>query len=37
MMDINKMVAQEQLGPSMRGHLMDLDAWTEEQAIKLAR
>lgn len=37
MMDINKMVAQEQLGPSMRGHLMDLDVWTEEQAIKLAR
>jgi TusE/DsrC/DsvC family sulfur relay protein len=37
MLDINKMVAQEQIGPSMRGHLVELDSWTEDQAIAMAR
>jgi tRNA 2-thiouridine synthesizing protein E len=37
MLDINKMVAQEHSGPTMRGHLIELDAWTEDQAIEMAR
>lgn len=37
MMDINKMMAQEHAGLSMRGHLIDLEPWTEAQAIEMAR
>lgn len=37
MLDINKMVAQENGEASTRGHLIELDAWTEEQAIAMAK
>jgi len=37
MLDINKMVAQEHAGPATRGHLIDLEPWTEEMAIEMAR
>ena len=37
MLDINKMVAQEYAEPGMRGHLVDLEPWTEEQAVEMAR
>ena len=37
MQDINKLVAQENGEASMRGHLVELDAWSEEQAIALAK
>lgn len=37
MLDINKMVAQEHADPAVRGHLIELAPWTEEQAIELAR
>jgi tRNA 2-thiouridine synthesizing protein E len=37
MMDINKLVAQENGDASMRGHLIELDTWSEEQAIALAK
>lgn len=37
MLDINKMVAQEHAEPGERGHLIELDPWTEEQAIEMAR
>lgn len=36
MLDINKMVEQEHSGPTVRGYLIDLEAWTEEQAIERA-
>jgi len=34
--DINKMIAQENGEASTRGHLGELDSWTEEQAIAMA-
>lgn len=37
MLDINKMVAQEQADPATRGHLVELDPWTEDMAIEMAR
>lgn len=37
MLDINKWVMQEKADSSMRGHLIDLDAWSEESAMQLAR
>src|SRR3569833_2458705 len=37
MLDINKMVEQEHSGPTVRGYLIDLEPWTEEQAIESAR
>ena len=37
MPDINKMVAQEDSAASARGHLVELDTWTEEQAIAMAK
>ncbi|MDP2030301.1 MAG: TusE/DsrC/DsvC family sulfur relay protein [Thiobacillus sp.] len=37
MLDINKMIAQENGDTSTRGHLIELDAWTEEQAIAMAK
>ena len=37
MLDINKMMAQEQIEPAMRGHLIELEPWTEERAIEMAR
>ena len=37
MLDINKMVAQTHADSTMRGHLIDLDPWTEQQAIEMAR
>ena len=37
MLDINKMMAQEQIEPAMRGHLIELEPWTEALAIELAR
>lgn len=37
MLDINKWVIQEQADPEARGHLFELDAWSESQAIDLAR
>lgn len=37
MQDINKLVAQERAEPSMRGHLSELEPWTEAAAIEMAR
>lgn len=37
MLDINKLVEQEHAGPTVRGHLIELEPWTEEQAIEMAR
>jgi len=37
MPDINKMVAQENSEASTRGHLVELDTWTEVQAIAMAK
>lgn len=37
MLDINKMVAQEHAEPDVRGHLIDLEPWTEEQSVEMAR
>ncbi|MHB0974494.1 MAG: TusE/DsrC/DsvC family sulfur relay protein [Thiobacillus sp.] len=37
MLDINKLVEQEHAGPTARGHLIELEPWTEEQAIEMAR
>jgi TusE/DsrC/DsvC family sulfur relay protein len=37
MPDINKMLAQENGEASTRGHLVELDTWTEEQAIAMAK
>lgn len=37
MMDINKLTHLEQGIPSQRGHLVELEPWSEEMAIKLAR
>jgi tRNA 2-thiouridine synthesizing protein E len=37
MRDINKMLAQEDAEPSVRGNLIDLEPWTEELAIEMAR
>lgn len=35
--DINKVVAEAHAAPSVRGHLTDLDPWTEAQAIEMAK
>lgn len=37
MLDINKMVAQEHADPTMRGYLIELEPWSEEQAVEMAR
>ncbi|MFP5409537.1 MAG: TusE/DsrC/DsvC family sulfur relay protein [Gammaproteobacteria bacterium] len=37
MLDINKLVTQEHADPTVRGHLMELDPWTEASAIDMAR
>ena len=37
MLDINKMVAQEHAEPGTRGHLIELEPWTEERALEMAR
>jgi tRNA 2-thiouridine synthesizing protein E len=37
MLDINKMMAQESAESATRGHLIELEPWTEEQAIEMAR
>ena len=37
MMDIKKMMEQEHGGPSVRGNLIELEPWTEELAIEMAR
>lgn len=37
MLDINKTLAQEHADPASRGHLFELEPWTEEQAIEMAR
>lgn len=37
MLDINKMMAQEHADPTTRGHLSELEPWTEAHAIELAR
>lgn len=37
MLDINKMMAQEHADPTTRGHLIELEPWTEEMAIEMAR
>ena len=37
MLDINKMVAQEHADPATRGHLVELEPWTEDMAIEMAR
>jgi tRNA 2-thiouridine synthesizing protein E len=37
MLDINKMLEQEHSGPAVRGYLVDLESWTEKQAIEQAR
>ncbi len=36
-LDINKWVSQEQGEAALRGHLGELDPWTEEMAITMAR
>ncbi|MEW5967088.1 MAG: TusE/DsrC/DsvC family sulfur relay protein [Pseudomonadota bacterium] len=37
MLDINKLVTQEHAEPNARGHLMELDPWTEASAVDMAR
>jgi len=37
MLDINKMMEQEDAGPAVRGYLIDLEPWTEGQAVEMAR
>lgn len=37
MLDINKWVSQEHAEPTLRGHLIELEPWTEEMAIEMAR
>lgn len=37
MLDINKMMAQAHADSAMRGHLVELDYWTEQQAMEMAR
>ncbi len=37
MLDINKLVTQEHADASTRGHLIELDPWSEAQAIEMAR
>ncbi len=37
MLDINKWVSQEHAEPALRGHLIELEPWTEEMAIEMAR
>lgn len=37
MLDINKWVSQEHAEPAFRGHLIELEPWTEEMAIEMAR
>jgi tRNA 2-thiouridine synthesizing protein E len=37
MLDINKWVLQETAPSAMRGHLIELDAWDEAQAIAMAK
>lgn len=37
MLDINKWVSQERGDPSLRGHLAELEPWTERKAIEMAK
>ena len=37
MLDINKWVIQELADPGSRGHLFELDPWSESQAVEMAR
>ena len=37
MLDINKMMAQAHADPGVRGFLIELDPWTEDWAIEMAR
>lgn len=37
MLDINKWVMQEGATPNFRGHLIELEPWSESQAIEMAR
>lgn len=37
MLDINKLVTQEKMDASQRGHLMELEPWSERQAMDMAR
>ena len=37
MLDINKWVNQEHAEPTLRGHLIELDPWSEDMAIEMAR
>lgn len=37
MLDINKLVAQEHADPTTRGHLGELEPWSETRAIEMAR
>ncbi|MFN3715439.1 MAG: TusE/DsrC/DsvC family sulfur relay protein [Thiobacillus sp.] len=37
MLDINKWLVQEQADPNVRGHLFELEPWSESQAIEMAR
>jgi tRNA 2-thiouridine synthesizing protein E len=37
MLDINKMVTQERMDATMRGHLMELEPWSEALAADMAR
>ena len=37
MPDINKMIAQEYADASLLGHLIDLEPWSEGQAIEMAQ
>lgn len=36
-MDINKWVSQEHGNPDARGHLSELDPWSEAKAVEMAR
>lgn len=37
MLDINKLVTQETTASGAHGHLLELDPWSEERAIAMAR
>ncbi len=36
MLDINKLVSLDHADPSTRGHLFELDPWSEAQAVEMA-
>ena len=37
MLDINKLVTQESADAAMRGHLVELEPWSEDMAMRMAR